>query len=46
MFFRYPIGTLFSRQHAQPIDNMHSMHGMHKGGVKSDGLEYVIILVG
>ena len=42
--FRYPIGTLFSRQHAQHTDIMHTMHTMHKGGVKSDGLEYVINL--
>ena len=28
--FRYPIGTFFSRQHAQLIDVIHTMHTMHK----------------
>jgi hypothetical protein len=43
---RYPIGTLFSRQHAQHIDIIHTIHTMHKGGAKPSGLEYVIILMG
>ena len=33
-FFRYPLGTLFSRQHAQYTDIIHTMHTMHKGGIK------------
>ena len=44
--FRYPIGTLFSRQHAQHTDIMHSMHTMHKAGAKSGGLKYAIKLDG
>ena len=42
----YPIGTLFSRQHAQHADNIDIMHTMHKGVRKSNGLEYVIKLNG
>ena len=37
--FRYPIGTLFCRQHAQHTDIIHTMHTMHKGGIKSTWLE-------
>ena len=44
MPFRYPIGTLFSRQHAQHADIIHTMHTMHKGVTKSGGLEYAINL--
>ncbi len=43
---RYPLGTLFSRQHAQHTDIIHTMHTMHKGGIKSSGLEYAIKLDG
>ena len=42
--FGYPIGTLFSRQHAQHADIIHTMHTMHKRETKSSGWEYVIKL--
>ena len=40
----YTKGTLFCRQYAQHTDIIHTMHTMHKGGIKSSGLEYLINL--
>ena len=41
--FQVTISTLFSRQHAQPTDIIHTMHTMHRRDEKGWSEEYVLI---
>ena len=41
--FGYPIGTLFSRQHAQHTDIIHTMHTMNGRDEKGMIEEYILI---
>jgi hypothetical protein len=43
--FLYPICTLFSPVHAQPIEIMHCMHDMHKRNMKSKGFVFCVISI-